>query len=237
MLVLGQWQPARHVKMKPGFFASLFAVSLSLMASACTVFGGKAAEEPAYRVILKDGAIEIREYEAYAVAETVANEPFEAATGTGFRRLFDYISSANQGSSEIAMTAPVFVGPEKIEMTAPVFVTPEVTEGASGQLDGGARDWRIAFVLPEGVTAAAAPVPNDARVTLRDVPARRVAAIRFSGLFRDREAESQRLELTAWLEARGLGHAEDWQMAGYNPPWTLPFLRRNEVIVTLHKEE
>ena len=201
------------------------------------MFGGKAAEEPAYRVVLEDGAIQIREYDAYAVAETVANESFEAATGTGFRRLFDYISGANRGASEIAMTAPVFVGPEKIEMAAPVFVTPRAEEGASSQFNGAAGDWMVAFVLPEGVTVATAPIPNDARVTLRDVPARRAAAIQFSGSFRNQKAEIQRRELTAWLEARGLEHAEDWQMAGYNPPWTLPLLRRNEVIVTLHKEE
>ena len=204
------------------------------MASACTVFGGKAAEEPAYQVLLEDGVIQVREYEAYAVAETAVNEPFEAATETGFRRLFDYITGANQGSSEIVMTAPVFIGPQEIEMTAPVFIEPRMEGGAPGSHETGG--WRVAFVLPEGVTAAMAPVPTDARITLRDVPARRVAVIRFAGRLRDPEAEIHRRELAAWLEARGLTPAEDWQMAGYNPPWTLPFLRRNEVIVALARK-
>ena len=222
------------MKTKLGLYARLLAVSLPCMASACTVFGGKAAEEPAYQVLLEDGAIQIRQYEAYAVAETTVNEPFEAATETGFRRLFDYITGANRGSSEIVMTAPVFIGPQEIEMTAPVFIAPKMEGGAPGSHETGG--WRIAFVLPKGMTAAMAPAPTDARITLRDVLARRVAVIRFAGWLRGPEAEIHRRELAAWLEARGLTHAEDWQMAGYNPPWTLPFLRRNEVIGTLDKE-
>ena len=203
------------------------------MVSACSIFGGKAAEEPAWRAVLEDGAIQIREYGAYAVAETVVNAPFDAAARRGFRRLFDYISGANGGSSKIEMTAPVVAAPERIAMTAPVVATPQPGDGARGRLDGGAGGWTIAFVLPAGVAAATAPAPADGRVILRDVPARRVAAIRFPGLFRNAAAETRRRELAAWLAARGLAHEGDWRMAGYNPPWTLPPLRRNEVMVSL----
>ena len=213
-------------------------VSLSFMVSACSVFGGKAAEEPAHRIVLEDGDVQIREYVAYAVAETLVKEPFGAATRTGFGRLFDYISGANGGSSKIEMTAPVVVAPQEIAMTAPVIASPQPGNGARGRFEDGAdTGWTIAFVLPEGMTADRAPPPADARVTLRDVPAHRVAVIRFGGLFRNATAEARRRDLAGWLETRGLEHAGDWRMAGYNPPWTLPPLRRNEVIVTLRSQE
>ena len=203
------------------------------MVTGCSIFGGKAAEEPAHRVVLEDGAIQVRDYTAYAVAETVVNDPYRPATNAGFRRLFDYISGANRGSSGIEMTAPVLVHPQTIDMTAPVMVKPQAPDGM-GAFDRGADGWTTAFILPEGATAATAPVPEDERIVLRDVPARQVAVIRFAGLLRHGRAELRRRELAAWLEARGLVYEGDWRMAGYHPPWTLPPFRRNEVIVTLH---
>ena len=216
----------------------LLALAASLFVAGCSVFGGKAADEPAYRLVEQDGAIEIREYAGFAVAETIVVAPFGEATGIGFRRLFDYISGANRGATKIEMTAPVLTEPkgEKIAMTAPVLAQPrnemrEVT--ASSLTPGGDESWTIAFVLPEGVTAETAPTPTDDRVTLRDLPSRRVASIKFTGRFRNAAAEEKRQLLADWLAARGLTHQGDWQFAGYNPPWTVPALRRNEVLVTL----
>ncbi len=83
------------------------------------------------------------------------------------------------------------------------------------------------------MTAASAPTPTDQGVTLRDLPPRRVASIKFTGRFRNAAAEEKRQLLADWLAARGLTHQGDWQFAGYNPPWTVPALRRNEVLVTL----
>jgi hypothetical protein len=216
----------------------LLALAVSLVVAGCSVFGGKAADEPAYRVVEQHGAIEIREYDRFAVAETSVVAPFDEATGTGFRRLLDYISGANRGATKIEMTAPVLTEPkgEKIAMTAPVLAQPrnemrEVT--APSLMPEGEESWTIAFVLPEGVTAETAPTPTDQRVTLRDLPSRRVARITFTGRFRNATAEEKRRLLADWLAARGLTHQGDWQFAGYNPPWTIPALRRNEVLVTL----
>ena len=165
-------------------------------------------------------------------------EPFDAATRTGFGRLFDDISGANHGAAAIDMTAPVVMAPEKIAMTAPVIASPQPANGARGRLDGGGgAGWTTTFVLPEGMTAETAPRPADARVTLRDVPGRQVAIVRFSGRFRNAAAEPRRRELVVWLEARSLAHEGDWRMAGYHPPWTLPPLRRNEVLVTLSEKD
>ena len=76
-------------------------------------------------------------------------------------------------------------------------------------------------------------MPTNRTVRVRDVAPRRVATIRFSGFLRDKTAEQQRGRLEAWLKARGMEHEDDWRVAGYNPPWTIPPLRRNEVLVTL----
>ncbi|MDH3669320.1 MAG: heme-binding protein [Paracoccaceae bacterium] len=202
------------------------------------MFGGEAADEPEYRVIEQDGDIEIREYAGFAVAKTTVMVPFDQAIGAGFRRLFDYISGGNQSEAKIEMTAPVLTEPkgEKIAMTAPVLAQPgnemrEVT--ASSLTPEGDESWTIAFVLPEGLTATSAPTPADPTVTLRDIPSRRVASIRFSGRFRNATAEMKRQFLADWLASRGLSHDGDWRIAGYNPPWTIPALRRNEVLVTL----
>lgn len=208
----------------------LCAASFTLALSACTLFGGKAAEEPAYRVVLKDGAIEIREYEAFSVAETTVQQPFDEAVRLGFRRLFEYISGANRVAAEISMTAPVILKPGRITISAQVPVAPRAN---ADSLDVDAGGWTMAFVLPDGYRARTAPQPSETLVRLRDVPARRVAVMRYSGLLRQRTGEAQRRVLAAWLEAKGMAHDGDWRMAGYNPPWTLPPLRRNEIFVTL----
>ena len=216
----------------------LLGIVTATSVAACSVFGGKAADEPAYGVVVEDGDFQIREYGQYAVAETVASPPFNYATRIGFRRLVRYISGANAGKRKIDMTAPVELEPkgEKISMTAPVVLAPgnAAPAGDAPALAGGdIESWTMAFVLPEGYTAANAPAPTNPAVRVRDIPARRVASLRFSGFLRNKRAEEQREELVAWLEERGLEHEGDWRVAGYNPPWTIPQLRRNEVLVSL----
>ena len=231
----------------------LLGIVTATSVAACSVFGGKAADEPAYGVVVEDGDFQIREYGRYAVAETVASPPFDYATRIGFSRLVRYISGANAGKRKIDMTAPVELEPkgEKISMTAPVILEPKgekirmtapvvlapgdapPASDAPALAGGDIESWNMAFVLPEGYTAENAPAPTNPAVRVRDVPARRVASVRFSGFLRDKRAEEQRELLVAWLEKRGLEHEGDWRVAGYNPPWTIPQLRRNEVLVSL----
>ena len=199
------------------------------------MFGGKAAEEPGYRVVLEDSSIEIREYDAYAVAWTTAPGSFDEAVQTGFQRLFRYITGENVSAADIDMTAPVLTEPETLE-TAAMVAEPERAndDGGPTTLAGtGIGGWSIGFVLPAGYTAATAPVPKNAEVSISDVSARCVASIRFSGTLAEEAGEAERQSLEGWIEARSLEHTGDWQMAGYNPPWTIPALRRNEVLVTL----
>ncbi|MXW44765.1 MAG: heme-binding protein [Gammaproteobacteria bacterium] len=218
--------------------AGVIGVATAMSMAACSAFGGKAAEEPAFRVVVEDGDFQIRDYDGYAVAETMVPRDFDSASRVGFRWLVRYISGANEGKRKIKMTAPVELQPcgEKIAMTAPVLLSPaEDSDAASSSTLAGddIRSWSMAFVLPEGYTKETAPTPTNPMVKIRDVAPRRVASARFGGLWRDRIAEEHRTKLAVWLDERGLEHEGDWRVAGYNPPWTIPPLRRNEVLVTL----
>ena len=233
----GRAQPA-PAKSQKTLRAGMLGIVTAASVAACSAFGGKAAEEPAYNVVIEDGDFQVRDYDGYAIAETMVSPPFDAATRTGFGRLVRYISGANSGKRKIEMTAPVEMEPrgEKIKMTAPVVMSPAEYSGASQgtALAGAAMDtWRMAFVLPEGYTAENSPVPSNPAVMVRDVPPRRVASVRFSGFMSDSNAERERKRLVTWLDDRGIEHQSDWRVAGYNPPWTIPPLRRNEVLVTL----
>ena len=219
-------------------WAGVIGVVTAMSIAACSVVGGKAAEEPAFRVVVEDGDFEVREYDSYAVAEVVVPRSFDSASRVGFRWLVRYISGANEGKQKIQMTAPVELQPrgEKISMTAPVLLSPaENSDEARGSRLAGEDigTWSMAFVLPEGYTSENAPTPTNPMVKIRDVAPRRVASVRFGGFLRDKPAEEHRRKLAAWLDQRGIEHQGDWRVAGYNPPWTIPQLRRNEVMVTL----
>ena len=197
------------------------ALAAALLTAGCSVFGGRAAPEPEHEVVVSEPPFEIREYPALTVARTAAAGSRDAAVSEGFGRLFDYISGANEPAEEISMTAPVLTEPEgqEIAMTAPVL-----TEEDDGR-------WQVMFVLPEGMSAESAPRPTDEAVEIVTIPARRVAVVTFSGILDAEDIAANRRRLADWIEGRGLAPAGPWQAAGYNPPWTLPWLRRNEVLV------
>lgn len=197
------------------------------------MFGGKAANEPHFRVVVEDHNIQIREYHSYTMANVVVDEPFNKATRVAFKQLFDYISGDNSGSEKIDMTAPVLVIPKSISTISQTKHVQPNSKTAPAVLDQSRQGWAVAFVLPEGMNSATSPTPADSRITLHDVPAKRVAAIRFTGRLRTAPLEIQRQQLSDWLHKNSLEHDGDWRVAGYNPPWTLPPLRRNEIMVTL----
>lgn len=212
----------------PRSVPSLAVLAGMLLVGACGVFGGQSAPEPAYEVVREESPFEIRAYPALTVASTPMGSGLGEGSGGAFRRLFGYISGGNRARSEIAMTAPVIqepaaeeaAGAAEIEMTAPVLQQPE-----------GDGQWRMLFVLPAGLSAKTAPVPAEDSVRIDTLPARRVAAIRFSGLLRDANVTRARDRLFGWMEAEGLAPAGPAEVAGYNPPWTLPWFRRNEILV------
>lgn len=191
---------------------------LSLVAPAIAI------EKPAYEVIGQDGPVEIRRYAPYLVAETFVEGDFDQASGEGFGRLFRYITGANVGSAKISMTAPVGQAAgqpagEAIDMTAPV-----------GQAAAPGGYW-VSFVVPSAYTLATVPKPTDPRVRIREIPARVVAAFTYSGSWseaRDRRVEAN---LRAAIGAQGLVPVGEPELARYDPPFTPPFLRRNEILI------
>jgi len=194
----------------------------SLLLSACSVFGIRSGtEEPAHGLVERLGDVEIRRYAPRTAAETTVSGDAYSARGEGFRRLAGYIFGGNQGRVRIDMTAPVAQSGapagERIAMTAPVAQAPD------------AEGWVIRFFLPAGL--ADAPTPNDGRVRIVPVPAETVAVLRFSGLASDAAIAAQRATLLATLAGTRWRPAADPVTWFYDPPWTLPPLRRNEVAV------
>ena len=131
------------------------------------------------------------------------------------------------------MTAPVTVSPatapsEKIAMTAPVTTAPQGVE--AGTLSDSGR-WRVHFVMPASYTMATLPRPNDPSVSLREVPGKRAAVVRFSGFAGTQKVQREAAALLQWVRAQGLKPTGSAQLSRYDPPWTLPFMRRNEVMI------
>lgn len=185
-----------------------------------------AVEEPPHAVVERDGAFEVRRYEQTVVAEVVAQGDRASAANAGFRMLAGYIFGANAPKAKIEMTAPVTqTRGEKIAMTAPV------TQTSDGE------DWVIGFVMPKGSTLAAMPAPRDPAVKLREVPARTVAALRFSGFAHSDTLAAKSEAFAAQVRARGYAIAGPVTYGFYDPPWTLPFMRRNEVMAEVRKTD
>lgn len=183
-----------------------------------------AIEEPAYSVTEQAAPFELRTYQPRIVAEVVVSGSLEEASGRGFRLLADYIFGNNttgSSSQKIQMTAPVGLEPssEKISMTAPVSMQ---------ESDG---RWRVSFVMPSDYTLETLPRPNNAAVTIRQIPATNYAVIRFSGLTGAKKVAQKTAELQSWLAEKGLKAIGTPELARYNPPWILPFLRRNEILL------
>jgi hypothetical protein len=181
-----------------------------------------ATEEPSYTSILQEAPFEIREYPALIAAEvTVAGERSEAVSA-GFRLLAGYIFGGNTRKQSIAMTAPVIQNEspnEKIAMTAPVMQSPD----PSG--------WIIRFIMPASYTLETLPTPNDPKVRLVSLPPKRLAVVRFSGLVDDNDVEQQTAVLRTFIAKQKLTASGTPSLARYDPPWTLWFLRRNEVML------
>ena len=180
-------------------------------------------EEAKYTVIKQQDKLEIREYAPAIVAEVIVNDDFEDASGAAFRTLFNYISGDNTGRSKIAMTSPVSQKPEpeKIAMTSPVGQT---------KSDQG---WAVSFMMPASYTMDSIPLPDDPSVVLREVPAHRAAAIRYSGTWSEKAYTKQLALLLDWMKTENLEAAGEPVWARYNAPFTPWFMRRNEILISV----
>jgi hypothetical protein len=175
-------------------------------------YAAMAVEEPKYRVILNDPPFAHRAYDGFVVAETALTGDFDSASRDGFRRVAGFIfgdNAAQSGDSrKIAMTAPVTVEPQK---------------------DG----WRLHFVMPSSETLSTLPRPNNPAVRLRAMDPHQMAVVRFSGWTTQSSIEEQTKKLQQWMAAQNLLPAGPPQVARYNDPFTMPWRRRNEIMIPI----
>jgi hypothetical protein len=191
-----------------------------LALAGCSVFGIRSGtEEPKYQLLATVGPVQIRSYAPRIIASVTLPGDEMRARYDGFRRLARYIFGANTSNASIAMTAPVAQSPEKIAMTAPVAQTQTAT------------GWTISFTMPAKYTLATLPKPTDPGIAIHELPPETDGVYRFSGIPGTKPVENA----TAIL-LRQLANSP-WTVTGppvawfYDPPWTLPWARRNEVAV------
>jgi len=180
-----------------------------------------AIEEPAFKLLLKEGDYEVRQYAPNVVAEVVVGGDLDTASSRGFRQVAGYIFGGNRAVSAVSAEP----ASERIAMTAPVVAVPE-----GGQHLEGANRWRVQFVMPSKYTLATLPHPNNPAVVLREIPGHRTAVVRFSGFMSEPKVEGKAQALLGWLQARGMRAVGPPRLLRYDPPWTLPFMRRHEVV-------
>jgi hypothetical protein len=186
-----------------------------------------ATEEAPYTVLQSDEHFELREYPSQLLAEVLVDGDLEEAGNKAFRPLFRYISGDNRSRGKIAMTAPVSqeLTGEKISMTAPVSQQP---------MQG---KWAVSFMMPASYTMETLPTPDDHTIKLRQVPARRVAAVRYSGVWSKEKYQLNKDKLDAWIQKNRFTVVGEPVWARYNPPFTLWFLRRNEILIPVSSDQ
>ena len=195
-----------------------------------------AIEEPKYEVIVSDAQFEVRHYAPVLIAETIVEGDMDAASSKGFRLIADFIFGNNLSSdtdkkSKIAMTAPVTVEPQssKIAMTAPVTVEPQAAESNMKT----AKTWRINFVMPSQYTLANIPKPKNNAVSLREVPSKYFIVHKYSGFNTVSRVQTKTDETVEWAIKRSYKMLGTPQLSRYDPPWTLPMFRRNEIMLEI----
>jgi hypothetical protein len=187
-----------------------------------------AVEEPKFETVLKEDAFEIRRYPPLVVATTQVPGDMDAASNRGFRTIADYIFGNNVAtpagaSAKIAMTAPVTVVP----------VLPVLPAASAATSDMAAEQWQVQFVMPGQYRLDTLPRPKNEAVTLRELPARTTAVLNYSWLNSETKVQQKIEDLRAWMKARQLEPVGAPRLARYDPPWTPPMWRRNEIQIDI----
>jgi effector-binding domain-containing protein len=202
----------------------IYSAGLAICLSSCSVIGIDSTPQAKYNTVKKQDDYSIRIYKPLILAQiTVADSDYKTAVNKGFMLLFKYITGANTVNEKISMTAPVLTEQksQNIEMTAPVLI------------NGDNNSWTIAFVLPDNYTIESAPKPTNKDIKLIEKPQTKMAIIKFSGFMNKSKIDENTTELIKWVKDNNLEMVGEPMAAGYNPPWTIPFLRTNEVMVAV----
>jgi len=181
-------------------------------------------DEPTFSIISQEGQVQVREYAGTSIAYTMVEGERDDAIGDGFRKLFKYIQGENVSAESIPMTAPVAqsAGSQKIPMTAPV-----------AQSSVGDDEWKVVFYMPNETAFADLPKPTDEAVKLEVLPKHQKIVLQFSGSFDTENIAESEARLRRYMSRKGVKFSEPPVYAGYNPPWTPAFMRRNEVMFRL----
>lgn len=208
------------VKKKSIVMAALLSSCLGLALAADSL---AKYEEPNYKVTLKEGDFEVRDYPEVVSASVVVSGRGKDSANQAFKILAGYIFGKNEGQAKVAMTVPVTesIRSEKIAMTVPV-----TTKEAKDEMT-------MSFFMPSKYTMETLPKPLDSRITFSTVPARKFAVVRFSGTAGEKSCQKEEQRLRGWLQEKNMSAVSDAVRAFYNPPWTLPFMRRNEIWIEL----
>lgn len=185
---------------------NIFLLITTILLQGCSVFGIRTGEILNYQVLEKEGKFDIRQYEDYWVVRTEIDDEYRESTGKGFQLLFGYISGKNKQQEKIAMNGPVI-------------------QKKVGKI------WIMEFVLPSKYNTIQPPEPLDTNVSILKVPGYRAAAISYSGNLREEKYNTKIKKLLDIVELKGLQSIGEPFSAGYDPPWTIPFLKRNEVLI------
>ena len=183
-----------------------------------------AIEEPKYSVLEKTPPFELRAYAPMILAEVQVEGDLDEASSQGFRLIAAYIFGQNQVSEKIAMTTPVAVE-EQTQKSAKIAMTTPVN------IESNAGKWTVSFVMPSEYTMESLPKPLNTKVQLRQIPAVKRAVVSFSGFYNENKVAERTLELEEWMKTKQLQATGAPKFARYNPPWTLPFMRRNEIMI------
>lgn len=190
------------------------------------MLGMRTVEEPKYAVILETEKFEIRKYNKQLIAKTEVEGDWDEASSKGFRRIAKFIFGDNLAKSEVAMTSPVVnERSSKIAMTAPVV-----------QENHGEK-WSMYFIMPEEYTQESLPSPVDSNVQIFEKPEELVAVYKYSGFVNSEDFSGYEEKLRAWALSNNLEIVSGARVARYNPPWSVPFLRRNEIQFTVVRVE
>ena len=186
-----------------------------------------ATEEPEFILILKKENFEIRQYNSKILAQVTVLGDFDDATSKGFKVLADFIFGNNlslDGNTKIDMTAPVVLEPisEAIEMTAPVLA------------EGENKEWVVSFVMPKEYSLKTLPKPNNKDIRISRLPPEKYAVVVFSGLMKESNYDEQINLLNNFIDNKNLVTVGKVKIARYNPPWILPFFRRNELMIRVN---
>ncbi|WP_217701492.1 SOUL family heme-binding protein [Thalassospira lucentensis] len=179
-------------------------------------------ETPDYDVVSSDGAFEVRQYPPIIIAEVTLDGSRKDAIGDGFRLLADYIFGNNKVKQDIAMTAPV-----QQQKSTEIAMTAPVQQQSSGD------EWTVSFVMPSKYSMETLPDPVNQRVSLKQVPAKKYVVITFAGTTSDENVQEHEEKLKTYITDNSLSVFGPPKYAFYNPPWTLPSMRRNEVMMEI----